>query len=283
MSCPSFACRSRLCLAHTRPQICRGTIHRAHLCIEPMATTCPGRFAQLDVYMSVRIWLKLAEVLVPVLLVITIFVAWQADRRDRAQLATQLAAAQQTIAQATANQHDRDSALNQTLAQIAAQKQSTLTPAQLLQALPLALSLPQPLTQQPGNQANVGARFIAPSADASSTNPQQNAKTQTIAAQSTLPNNPTPKLAQSGDAILPAADLKPLYDFALDCKACQTKLAASQADLADEKTKSAALTKQRDAAVHAAKGGSALRRIARASKWFAIGAAAGAIAAKATR
>jgi hypothetical protein len=233
--------------------------------------------------MSVRLCLKLAEILVPVLLAITIFVSWQADRRDRAQLAAQLAAAQQTIAQATANQHDRDTALTQTLAEIAAQKQSALTPAQLLNALPLALSLPQPLTQQPGNPANVGARFIAPSADATATNPQQNAKAQPIAAQSTLPNNPTPKPSQTADAILPAADLKPLYDFALDCKACQAKLAASQADLADEKTKSAALTKQRDAAVRAAKGGSALRRIARGAKWFAIGAAAGAIAAKATR
>jgi hypothetical protein len=248
-----------------------------------MATACPGRLAQLDVYMSARIWLKLAEILVPVLLAITIFVSWQADRRDRAQLAVQLAAAQQTIAQATANQHDRDSALNQTLAQIATQKQAALTPAQLLKDLPAALSLPQPLAQQPSDHANVGARFIAPSTETTSTNPQQKGNTQPAAAQSHLPNNPTPKPDQPADAILPAADLKPLYDFALDCKACQAKLAASQADLADEKTKSAALTKQRDAAVRAAKGGSALRRIARAAKWFALGAAAGALAAKSTR
>jgi hypothetical protein len=232
--------------------------------------------------MSSRIWLKLAEVLVPSLLAITIFISWQADRRDRSQLAAQLAAAQQTIAQATSNQHDRDSALNQTLALIAAQKQTVLTPAQLLKDLPAALSLPQPLALQPNDPANVGARFIAPSPTPTSTNPQQNGDPQP-AAQSNIPNNPTPKPRQPGDAILPAADLKPLYDFALDCKACQAKLAASQADLADEKTKTAALTKQRDAAVRAAKGGSALRRIARAAKWFALGAAAGAIAAKTTR
>jgi hypothetical protein len=143
-----------------------------------MATACPGRLAQLDVYMSARIWLKLAEILVPVLLAITIFVSWQADRRDRAQLAVQLAAAQQTIAQATANQHDRDSALNQTLAQIATQKQAALTPAQLLKDLPAALSLPQPLAQQPSDHANVGARFIAPSTETTSTNPQQKGNTQ---------------------------------------------------------------------------------------------------------
>ena len=81
----------------------------------------------------------------------------------------------------------------------------------------------------------------------------------------------------------PAADLKPLYDFAADCKACQAKLGAAQADLADEKLKSQALGRERDDALQAAKGGSVLRRIARAVKWFAIGAAAGAIAARATR
>jgi len=60
----------------------------------------------------------------------------------------------------------------------------------------------------------------------------------------------------------------------------QAKLAAAQGDLTDEKTKTTALTKERDEALKAAKGGSVLRRIARAAKWFAIGAAAGAIAAK---
>ena len=81
----------------------------------------------------------------------------------------------------------------------------------------------------------------------------------------------------------PAADLKPVYDFAADCKACQAKLGVAQADLADEKVKSQALSRERDDALRAAKGGSVLRRIARAAKWFAIGAAAGAIAAKVTR
>jgi hypothetical protein len=233
--------------------------------------------------MLTRIWLKLAEILVPVILAVTICVSWQADRRDRAQLAMQLAASQKTIADAAASQHDRDTLLNQTLAQIAAQKQSTATPNQILQDLPSAITLPQPITLQPSNTENVGARFIAPSAGATSTNPQQSANAQPGADQTHLPSNPTPKPSQAADAVLPAADLKPLYAFALDCKACQAKLTASQADLTDEKIKTAALTKERDSAVTAAKGGSALRRIARAAKWFAIGAAAGAVAAKAAR
>lgn len=219
-----------------------------------------------------RIWLKLAEILVPVILAVTIFVSWQADRRDRAQLATQLAAAQKTIADASASQHDRDTLLNQTLAQTAAQKQTAATPAQILKDLPVALSLPAPIRLQPAansvSDGTTNASKGLPSAPG-----QANA----------LPSNPTAKPGQDADAILPAADLKPLYDFALDCKACQAKLTAAQSDLTDEKTKTAALTKERDAAVTAAKGGSALRRIARAAKWFAIGAAAGAVAAKATR
>ena len=173
-----------------------------------------------------RIWLKLAEILVPALLAIIIFVSWQADRRDRAQLAAQLTAAQQTITQAAASQHDRDTQLTQTLAQIAAQKQSATTPAQILKGLPSALPLPAPITLQTGAPQTATAG---------------------------LPNNPTPKLGDNADAILPAADLKPLYDFALDCNACQAKLAASQGDLNDEKTKTAALSKERDAAVRAAK------------------------------
>jgi len=81
-------------------------------------------------------------------------------------------------------------------------------------------------------------------------------------------------------AVLPAEDLKPLYDFTIDCKACQARLTAAQTDLTDEKTKTAALTKERDHALQIARGGSPFRRIARAAKWLLIGAAAGAIAAK---
>jgi len=57
-------------------------------------------------------------------------------------------------------------------------------------------------------------------------------------------------------------------------------LGASQADLADEKLKSQVLSREQEDALRAAKGGSVLRRIGRAAKWFAVGAAAGAIAAK---
>ena len=222
--------------------------------------------------MSSRIWLKLAEILVPVILAMTIFVSWQADRRDRARLATQLAAAQKTIADAAASQHDRDTLLNQTLAQLAAQKQAAVTTAQILKALPAAISLPAPIALPSNVTPATAAVSSAVNSGAHSSDEGNSA-----------PSKPIAKPAQSADAVLPAADLKPLYDFAMDCKACQAKLAASQSDLSDEKTKTAVLTKELDAAIRAAKGGSALRRIASAAKWLVLGAAAGAIAAKAAR
>ena len=62
----------------------------------------------------------------------------------------------------------------------------------------------------------------------------------------------------------PGQDLKPLYDFALDCQECRAKLQAAQGDLLDERAKTKTLTKERDDALHAANGGSVLARIARA-------------------
>ena len=222
--------------------------------------------------------IRLLEIALVTAFFAAVLIAWQADRRDRAQLATQLAAAQQTIAAAAAHQKDRDSALTHTLAQLADLKQSVMTPAQILNALPKTIILPAPITLQPPVEQGTGAHFSASPSEARATGRHAQASPASVAA---LPTNPAPKSAAPPDAVIPAADLKPLYDFALDCRACQAKLAAAQSDLADEKTKSVALTQQRDAALRAAKGGSVLRRMARAAKWFVLGAAAGALAAKA--
>lgn len=201
--------------------------------------------------------IRFVELALVAALVAAVIISWQADRRDRAQLA--------------------------------AQKQSNLTTAQLLQTLPQVLGLPAPFSLQPGQGTAPPQAVARPSrgedskAFPSVASAQKGTAPQPPTDKSTgLPDNPSPKPANP-NALIPSADLKPLYDFALDCRACQAKLAAAQNDLADEKTKSAALTKQRDDAIRAAKGGSALRRIVRAAKWFALGAAAGAIAAKTAR
>jgi hypothetical protein len=78
----------------------------------------------------------------------------------------------------------------------------------------------------------------------------------------------------------PVEDLKPLYDFVQDCRACKAQLDAARADLTDERERSAAVAKERDAAIKAAKGGSFWKRLGRSVKWFALGAGVGVILAR---
>ncbi len=189
--------------------------------------------------MPAKYLIHLAELTIALLLALAVYFSWRADRRDRSQVASELAATKQLLAAADVRQHDRDTQLAQTLATLAAEKRIIVTPAQIAQ-----IALPSPITLQ-----------FAPA----------------------LPNSPTPKT----NAVIPAEDLKPLYDFTIECKACQAKLATAQSDLTDERTKTSALTRERDDALRIARGGSAWRRIGRVAKWFLIGAAAGAVAAKA--
>ena len=211
--------------------------------------------------MQIRTWIHLAGVGLSALAAATLFFCWRADRRDRAQLASELAATKQLLAAADARQHDRDDHLAETLSALAAQKRTVKTPAQIVRELPREIGLPAPIVLQSAaaNSSVPNQTDQQPSANAKPADNAKQAETQ---------------------AVIPGEDLKPLYDFTIDCKACQSKLTAAQADLTDEKTKTAALTKQRNHALQIARGGSPFRRIGRAAKWFLIGAAAGAIAAK---
>jgi hypothetical protein len=87
-------------------------------------------------------------------------------------------------------------------------------------------------------------------------------------------------LPAAPNAQLPVSDLKPLYDYVQDCRACQAQLATAKLNSADDATKIAALTRERDAAVTAARGGSFWRRLRRNAVWFVVGAASGYAAAK---
>ena len=194
--------------------------------------------------MPARYWIRLAELTFTFLLALALHFSWRADQRDRAHLASELAATKQLLATADARQRNRDAQLAQTLAALEAEKRATATPAQVVRELPAQISLPSPIALQ-----------SAPPS----------------------PSSPSPQT----NAVIPADDLKPLYDFTIDCKACQAKLAAAQDDLTDERKKTTSLTHERDDALRIARGGTALRRIARAAKWFLLGAAAGAVAAKA--
>jgi hypothetical protein len=79
--------------------------------------------------------------------------------------------------------------------------------------------------------------------------------------------------APPSSAEIPAADLKPLYDYVQDCRACQARLIAATQNRADDAAKLQALTRERDAAITTAKGGTFWRRLRRNAEWFVIGAA----------
>jgi len=236
--------------------------------------------------MPTRIRLRLAGLLIAAALAIALLVACRANVRDRAQLAADLATAKQTLAQANARQHDREAQLARSLAAFAAEKRSVTTPTQIVRDLPRQIPLPAPITLQSGS-SEISSSRSRPAAAASNTEPPA------APCSSGPPSGPegldsaaathTERCGTSSgnSALIPEEDLKPLYDFALDCRVCQAKLAAAQGDLADERAKTTVLTRERDEAVRVAKGGSALRRVARAAKWLAIGAVAGAIAARA--
>jgi hypothetical protein len=87
-------------------------------------------------------------------------------------------------------------------------------------------------------------------------------------------------LSPNNGASIPVADLKPMLDKIQACQSCEAQRAVFEADLADEKMRSASLTKERDAALTSVKGGSFWHRLKQNSKWLAIGAAAAACASR---
>jgi len=207
--------------------------------------------------MSIRIWLKGAAVVIALVASVSVYLAWRGAQHEQALLKAELQTTQKALADADSRQQSRNAQLAQLLAQLNHKKATIQNPAQIVAALPDVLPLPTPLTL-PAQAANPGL----PAMRGGSKQPIE---------------TPTPKVQ------LPAEDLKPLYDFGVNCQECQGQLTAAQANLKDEQTKTQALGKERDTALQAARGGSLLRRVARAAKWFVIGAAAGAVAAKLAR
>ena len=180
-------------------------------------------------------------------------------RGARVRLEATLAAQQQVIAAAEKREQQRARDLQDALAQITALKNSVVAPHQIIRELPQYLPLPHPIQ-------------IVPSP------PEPSPKPQTQQGSGTSAEAPQKPIAQ-----MPVEDLKPLFDFVQDCRACKLQLAAAQADLQDERAKRDAVSKQRDAAIKAAKGGGFWSRLRRGAKWFLIGGAVGAAAASAAR
>jgi len=198
-------------------------------------------------------------------------IAW---RQERARLTEEIAAARKLVQEADVRQRQRDAELHAALEQIALRKRAVQTPQEIVRELPHDLPLPAPIT--------LAAKGTASGLFATAERPTKQTSNPADTAQES--RAPSTAVAESNrPAQLPVEDLKPLFDFVQDCKACQAELAGARGNLADERAKTAALTRERDAALRLARGGGFWRRAARAAKWSALGAAAGAVAAKAAR
>ena len=245
------------------------------------------------IMISVRRILEISATVIALLIAVMAVHAWMAEREDQLRMQATIAAQKQLLDAADVRERERDSALKDTVAQIESLKRAAQTPAEILRDLPKYLPLPQPITMLPGcgphawrpagdwpvprgamcgkgqlhrigrarSSAVIAAHFPRP-AKHGSLFPQRQS----------LPDAPIPS------AQIPASDLKPLYDYVQDCRSCQAQLAAAKLDAADSAAKLSAISRERDAALTAAKGGTFWRRLRRNALWFAVGAGAGAAA-----
>jgi hypothetical protein len=197
--------------------------------------------------LTLRHKLEIAGALIALVVIGIIGGSWIGAREEGIRLKATLDAQNSVIAEAGKREDARAAVLRDSLAQLEDLKKRTQTPTQVIQALPQVLPLPQPIT------LNLPAALAQ--------------------------GNPNVAGVQPGQtATIPAADLKPLFDFAASCKECQQKVLVLQQDKADDTVKIVALTKERNEAVTAAKGGSKLQRIKKAAEWLGIGILAGAAA-----
>jgi len=144
---------------------------------------------------------------------------------------------------------------------------NTKVSADSANAVPAQTRSPSPNTQSDSaassqNQQGTAASLPAPNSTAANSAPSRS----NAAASSSSGTTP------QSSAEIPAADLAPLYNYVQDCRACQLQLTAA---------KIRALTRERDAAVTAAKGGPIWLRLKRNAHWLAIGAAIGAVSSAA--
>jgi hypothetical protein len=239
--------------------------------------------------------LEISGILLAVLLAAMASHAWLTEHDDRLRMQATIATQKQALDAADSREHDRAATLKDTLAQIDALKRQIQTPAQVIRDLPKFLSLPQPITLDSAQSAATRTQQgtvhtkttpcvakkgclspIPPSAAATSTT-EPSTGLESPAPLASAPTSP-PDLPDAPSAQIPAADLKPLFDYVQDCRSCQAQLAAAKQNATDNATKLTALTRERDAAVATAKGGTFWQRLHRNALWFVVGAGAGAVA-----
>jgi hypothetical protein len=191
-----------------------------------------------------RVKWEIAGALVALLAIGLVWSSLAAARKEAAALRVTLASEKTVVVDAAKREATRDEGVKTAVAKLEEGVKRTQTPVQAIRALPAVIPLPVPITL---STPQPGAKPTAPGE---------------------LPDAPV--------ANLPVADLKPLYDFGVACQECKLELAAAKADRADDALKLTAVTKERDAAVNAAKGGTKWQILKRSAKWLAIGVAVGA-------
>jgi len=154
------------------------------------------------------------------------------------------------------------------------------SPSSLLPAS-INASSPAPTFSSPTSAA--AAETQLPALRNPNSSPSNSSPASAASAETQLPASPNtnssalnfPSPTFSASAEIPAADLKPLYNYVQDCRACQIRLASATQNSSDEAAKIAALTRERDAAVTASKGGTLWRRFRSDALWLAVGASLG--------
>jgi hypothetical protein len=237
--------------------------------------------------------LEISGILLAVLLAAMAFHAWLTEHDDRLRMQATIATQKQALDAADTRERDRAARLKDTLAQIEALKHQAQTPAQIVRDLPNFLSLPQPITLNPPQSAAPATQQGTAQPKSGPCLTQKDCPSPASASSSAAtPVDAVPGLESSSPAAttdqqdlpdapsaqIPAADLKPLFDYVQDCRSCQAQLTAAKQNATDNATKLTALTRERDAAVTAAKGGTFWQRLRRNALWFAVGAGAGAVA-----
>lgn len=205
--------------------------------------------------MTSRQKLEIAGAVAALILCGTLGGSWLGAREEAVRMKATVDAQQRVIAasekqakqiQDAEAERDKATAANVAALQAAASRQST--PQEIAAWLPKQMPTPQPITV---------------------TIPQA------------TPQNPSPNAIAS----IPQSDLPALRNEVTQCQICSLKLSTAQSDLSSKDERLAlageelsAMTKERDAAVKAAKGGGFWKRFGRSAKWAVIGIGIGAAA-----
>jgi hypothetical protein len=186
--------------------------------------------------------------------------SWFAVRRDAAQLRATLSSEKKAIDAATGSETQRNRDLQTALAQIEVLRKRARTPQQTADELQQYLQLPVPIAALSTDVPPYADSLIDPN------EPPTNS--------AGFAKKPEPKLNPSvshSSSLLPAADLTTLYTYVQDCRECELKVVAANANVADMKTQLAGLTRERDAALAANRHG-LWNKLKENFVWLAIGA-----------